>query len=53
MIASNLISEEILPLTLNDSVKEALNRMQEYKVMHYPVTENGKFIGIISEKDCL
>ncbi len=51
MIASKLISEDILPLTLNDTINEALNRMQEYKVAHFPVTENGKLIGVLFEKD--
>lgn len=50
MIASKLISEDILPLTLSDTVMEAQNRMQEYRVLHFPVTENGIFIGVISEK---
>lgn len=51
MIASKLISEDILPLTLSDTLKEALNRMQEYRVMHFPVADNGMLIGVISEKD--
>lgn len=51
MIASQLIKEDILPLDLNDTFNEALGRMSEYKVSHFPVTDNGKFIGVIAEKD--
>lgn len=51
MIASRLINEDILPLDLNDSFEEALGRMNDYKVNHFPVTDNGKFIGVIAEKD--
>ncbi len=53
MIASVLIKEDILPLTIDDSISEAIIRMNEYKVSHFPVVENGKFIGIISEKEIL
>ena len=51
MIASKIIKEDILPLNLTDTAKEALNRMNEYKVSHFPVTSQGRFIGVISEKD--
>ncbi len=51
MNASNLITEEILPLSLNDTASEALNKMNEYKVSHFPVAHKGRFIGVISEKD--
>ncbi len=53
MIASLLIKEDILPLTLNDNIEEALSRMNDYKVSHFPVSDNGRFIGIIAEKDIL
>ncbi len=51
MNASKLITEEILPLSLNDTASEALSRMNEYKVSHFPVAHKGRFIGVISEKD--
>jgi len=51
MIASRLIKEDILPLDLNDSFEEAMSRMNEYKVSHFPVADNGNFIGVIAEKD--
>lgn len=51
MIASLLIKEEILPLGLDDKVYEAVVRMNEYKVSHFPVTDDGVFIGLISEKN--
>lgn len=51
MIASRLIKEDILPLNLTDTANEALNRMNEYKVSHFPVTDGGRFIGVVSEKD--
>jgi len=51
MKASQLIKEDITPISLTDSASEALNRMNEYKVSHFPVADNGKFIGVISEED--
>lgn len=51
MIASRLIKEEIIPLNITDTANEALSRMNEYKVSHFPVADNGHFVGVISEKD--
>ncbi len=51
MIALRLIKEEILPLLVTDTANEALSRMIEYKVVHFPVVDNGHFVGVISEKD--
>lgn len=51
MIASRLIQEEIMPLNLTDTANEALSRMNEYKVSHFPVTDDNHFVGVISEKD--
>lgn len=53
MIASRLIKEEILPLNLTDTANEALQRMNEYKVSHFPVDDDGRFVGVISEKDII
>lgn len=51
MIASLLIKEDILPLNLNDDIEEALSRMSEYNVSHFPVADNGRFVGVIAEED--
>ncbi len=51
MIASKLIKEDIIPLGPNDTIGEALSRMNDYKTAHFPVADNGKFIGVISEGD--
>lgn len=51
MIASILIKEDILPLDIHDNVEEALTRMNDYKVSHFPVVDSGKFIGVISDSD--
>lgn len=51
MIASRLIKEEILPLKMTDTFREAFSRMSEYKVSHFPVVEEGKLLGVVSEID--
>ncbi len=51
MIASRLIHEDILALSSSDSIGEALSRMNEYKVSHFPVVKGEQFLGVISEKD--
>ncbi|MBU3928924.1 MAG: CBS domain-containing protein [Bacteroidetes bacterium] len=51
MIAKQLINEDVLPLLLTDSVEEALKRMDEYKVWHYPVVDGGTFVGVVIEKE--
>ncbi len=51
MNALQLIKEEIIPLRPTDTASEALIRMNEYRVSHFPVSDKGKFIGVISEED--
>ncbi|MCF6169450.1 MAG: CBS domain-containing protein [Bacteroidales bacterium] len=51
MIARNLISAWLLPLKTSDTGRDALNRMDEYKVSHLPIVNNENFLGLISEQD--
>lgn len=53
MLARQLITEEILPLLITDTVGEALRRMDEYKVSHYPVVKDGFFLGVFFEKELI
>ncbi|MCD4735068.1 MAG: CBS domain-containing protein [Bacteroidales bacterium] len=50
MIAKQLVSEGIIPLSPADSATKALDWMDELKVSHIPVVVDGKYIGLISEK---
>lgn len=51
MHASDLISEDIVPLKPTDPVSLALERMEEIKSMHLPVVENGHLVGMVKESD--
>lgn len=53
MVAAELITEEIPPLTHLDTGEKALIWMDEFKVSHLPVLKNGNFVGVLSENDVL
>ena len=53
MIEDRLIRNDIKPLTSEDSVKFALEIMDEMKISHLPVLEKEVYIGLISENDLL
>lgn len=53
MIASHLISKNIIPLKTSDTGNIALKWMDENKVSHMPIVNNENYIGLISEKDIL
>lgn len=53
MVAAELITEEIPPLTHLDTGEKALVWMDEFKVSHLPVLKNGNFVGVLSENDVL
>lgn len=51
MVAQDLISREISPLRTEQTGKDALAMLSEHHVRHLPVTEGGRFIGLVSEED--
>ena len=53
MIASELISEIVGPLSGDDTGEEALTLMRVYHVKHLPIVEGNKYIAMISEEDIL
>lgn len=53
MTAIELISDMILPVKKTDRVSLALRIMEENRVGHLPVTENNKYLGLISENELL
>jgi acetoin utilization protein AcuB len=53
MFAGDLITEEIPPLKVTDTVELALDWMEQFKVSHLPVVNNRELIGVVSETDLL
>lgn len=51
MIAKELISDGILPLKTSDTGKTALSWMEDLRLLHLPLVENGKLLGLVSEFD--
>lgn len=53
MIASNLLSQTIIPLKTSDTGEEALSIMSDFYVKHLPIVNNKQLLGLISEDDIL
>ena len=53
MIARELISDIIPPLSTLDSIQKVLDRMSEFRVSQMPVVENNQLITLISEDDLI
>ncbi len=53
MNITEYILNDFNPLTLQSSVKEALELFKTYPITHIPVTENNAYIGCISQSDIL
>lgn len=53
MLAGDLITDEIPPLKISDTVEMALDWMEQFKVSHLAVVDNRKLIGLVSETDLL
>lgn len=53
MIASNLVSQSVIPLKTSDIGRDALRLMSELHVRHLPIVNNEQLLGLISEENIL
>jgi CBS domain-containing protein len=53
MLAGDLITDEIPPLKMTDTVEMALDWMEQFKVSHLAVVNGRELIGVVSETDLL
>jgi len=53
MIASNIISHDVLPLRTSDTGDTALGIMGDFFIQHLPIVNNKQLLGLISETDIL
>ena len=53
MLAGDLITDEIPPLKITDTVEMALDWMEQFKVSHLPVVKNRELIGLVAETDLI
>ncbi len=50
MLAENLISDSLTPVSSPEKGKRALNLMDVYRVSHIPVVNDNKYLGLVSDK---
>lgn len=48
---SRWMSKRVLTLGAEDTIKDALELMQEHRIRHIPVVESGALQGIVSDRD--
>lgn len=53
MLAGDLITDEIPPLKITDTVEMALDWMEQFKVSHLAVVNDRELIGVVSEADLM
>ena len=53
MIASDIISHDVLPLRTSDTGDTALGIMADYFIQHLPIVNNKQLLGLIAEPDIL
>ncbi len=53
MNITDYIRNDFQPLTLQSTVKEALQLFKTYPITHIPITKNNNYIGCISQSDIL
>lgn len=53
MLVADLITDEIPPLKKTDTVKLALDWMEQFKVSHLAVVDGRELVGVVSEHDLI
>jgi len=53
MLAGKLISNIIPPLRTSDTVRKALERMNEFKLYHLPIVNETQYLGLVSEEELM
>jgi len=53
MFAGELISNVIPPLRTSDTVRKALERMNEFKLYHLPIVNESQYLGLVSEEELM
>ena len=48
-----MMTKSIVCLSPDETVAEAVKQLIKYRISGAPVVENGKLIGVLTEKDCL
>jgi acetoin utilization protein AcuB len=53
MLVSDLITDDIPPLKVTDTVERALDWMEQFKVSHLPLVNGRELLGVVADSDLL
>jgi acetoin utilization protein AcuB len=53
MLVSDLITDDIPPLKVTDTIERALDWMEQFKVSHLPLVNGRELVGVIADSDLL
>lgn len=51
MLVSNWMSKDVISVDVNDSMQDAAKLIRKHKINRLPVMENGKLVGIVTDRD--
>jgi len=51
MLVSNWMSKDVISVDVNDSMQDAAKLIRKHKIKRLPVMENGKLVGIVTDRD--
>ena len=51
MLVGNWMTKDVISVDVNDSMQDAARLIRGHKIKHLPVMENGKLVGIVTDKD--
>lgn len=51
LTAADLMTQGVITCSLSDTITSAMSVMNEHKVRHLPVLDNGRLVGVVSMRD--
>ncbi|MCG2778820.1 MAG: CBS domain-containing protein [Desulfobacterales bacterium] len=51
MLVGNWMTKDVVSVDVNDSMQDATRLIRKHKIKRLPVMENGKLVGIVTDKD--
>ena len=51
MLVGNWMTKDVISVDVNDSMQDAAKLIRGHKIKHLPVMENGKLVGIVTDRD--
>ena len=51
MLVKNWMSKDVITVDVNDSMQDAVRRIKAHNIRGLPVMENGKLVGIVTDRD--